>query len=75
MDPEGVLLAFKVLRARNMNFWLFRPLGEEEGGKGMRVLADLFADKSAPTGVYKSAFGLLASLRTSPLLQVQRQAW
>ncbi|RMM64343.1 hypothetical protein ALQ74_200028 [Pseudomonas savastanoi pv. glycinea] len=55
-----------------MNFWLLRPLSEEQGGKGMCV--DLFADKSAPTGVYKSAFGLLASLRTSPLLQVQRQA-
>ncbi|KWS47008.1 hypothetical protein AL060_10275 [Pseudomonas syringae pv. rhaphiolepidis] len=58
MDPEGVLLAFKVLRARNVNFWLFRPLGEEEGGKGMCVLADLFADKSAPTG---TASGLVTS--------------
>ncbi|EPN80967.1 hypothetical protein A234_12813, partial [Pseudomonas syringae pv. actinidiae ICMP 19101] len=34
MDLEGVLLAFKVLRARNMNFWLLGPLGEEAGGKG-----------------------------------------
>ncbi|PHX52028.1 hypothetical protein AO354_20390, partial [Pseudomonas syringae pv. syringae] len=41
-----------------MNFWLSGPLGEEEGGKGMCILAGLFADKSAPTG---TASGLLAS--------------